>query len=95
MCYYLQRGLFEPAKKAVAPGGILLAIVHIAESGEEPTRTRMKSGELKSYFEDWDILHYFEGKPTDAAHRRAVAEIIARPTAGNQRRDCLPKSVTG
>jgi SAM-dependent methyltransferase len=79
MCYYLQRDLFEAAKQAVVPNGTLLAIVHITEPGEEPTSTRMQRGELKSYFQDWDILHYFEGKPGDAAHRRAVAELVAKP----------------
>src|SRR5579884_2402206 len=29
MCYYLQRDLFEPAKRAVKPGAVVLAIVHI------------------------------------------------------------------
>jgi tellurite methyltransferase len=79
MCYYLQRNLLEPAKTAVAPHGMLLAIVHITEPGEGPTSTRMERVELKTYFQDWDILHYFEGKPADTAHRRSVAEIVARP----------------
>ena len=78
MCYYLQRNLFAPAKIGLARDGILLAIVHITEAGEEPTNTRMRPGELKSYFEGWDVLHYFEGKPADASHRRSVAEIVAR-----------------
>jgi SAM-dependent methyltransferase len=77
-CYYLQRNLFVPAKNGLAPGGILLAIVHITEPGEEPTKTRMRPGELKTFFEDCEIPHYFEGKPADAAHRRSVAEIVAR-----------------
>jgi SAM-dependent methyltransferase len=78
MCYYLQRNMFAPAKTGLAPNGILLAIVHITGTGEEPTHTRMRPGELKSFFDGWDILHYFEGMPGDAAHRRAVAEIVAR-----------------
>jgi tellurite methyltransferase len=78
MCYYLQRDLFEPAKKGLVPGGIVLAIVHITEPGEEPTRTRARPGKLATYFHDCEILHYFEGKPNDEAHRRAVAEIVAR-----------------
>jgi 2-polyprenyl-3-methyl-5-hydroxy-6-metoxy-1,4-benzoquinol methylase len=82
ICYYLQRDLFEPAKAGVVSGGVLLAIVHITEPGEEPTYKRLRPGELKGYFEDWDILHYYEGKPKDPEHRRAVAEIVARrPTS--------------
>lgn len=78
MCYYLQRDLFEPAKQGIVPGGLLLAIVHITEPGEEPTHTRATQGELRTYFEGWEILHYYEGKPNDIAHRRSVAEIVAR-----------------
>ena len=78
MCYYLQRDLFEPAKRGLKPGGILLAIVHLTEAGEEPTRTRARPGELAAFFRDCEILHEYEGAPKDEAHRRAVAEIVAR-----------------
>ena len=78
MCYYLQRDLFEPAKQGIIPGGILLSIVHITEPGEEPTAHRLKPGELQTYFQGWQILHYFEGKPIDPAHKRSVAEIVAQ-----------------
>jgi tellurite methyltransferase len=78
ICYYLQRDLFEPAKCGVKPGGLLLAIVHITESGEDPTEQRLRPGELTGYFRGWDILHRYEGKPNDRAHKRPVAEIVAR-----------------
>ena len=78
ICYYLQRDLLEPAKRGVAPGGVLLVIVHIAEPGEEPTQFRLRPGELETYFTGWEILHSYEGKPRDTAHARAVAEIVAR-----------------
>ncbi len=78
LCYYLQRDLFTPAKAGVVPGGIVLAIVHITEPGEEPTRTRLRPGELATHFTGWQILHSFEGKPSDPAHQRSVAEIVAR-----------------
>jgi hypothetical protein len=78
ICYYLQRDLFESAKQGVATGGVLLAIAHLTEPGEEPTNTRVKSAELESYFHCWEILHRYEGKPNDSAHRRSVAEIVAR-----------------
>jgi SAM-dependent methyltransferase len=78
ICYYLQRDLFQPAKAGIVPGGVLLAIVHITEPGEQPTDTRAKPGELKTYFNGWEILHYYEGKPNDTAHQRSVAEIVAR-----------------
>ena len=76
MCCYLQRDLFEPAKLGLAPGGVLIAIVLLAEpaprgsaSGESATqrfrvqRFRVQSGELAAYFEGstgWTILHQRE-----------------------------------
>ena len=82
MCYYLQRNLFEPAKRGVAPGGILISIVHINEPGEAEGPHRLRPGELEQYFAGWEILHRFEGKANDSAHRRAVAEIVARRPIG-------------
>jgi SAM-dependent methyltransferase len=78
IAYYLQRDLFEPAKRGVAPGGVLIAIVHTTEAGEEPTVSRLKPGELKDYFAGWEITHEYEGRPNDRAHKRRVAEIVAR-----------------
>jgi tellurite methyltransferase len=78
LCYYLQRGLLEPAKRGVAPGGLLLVIVHIAEAGEEPTQFRLRPGELAGCVEGCEIVHCYEGKPRDPVHARAVAEIVAR-----------------
>jgi SAM-dependent methyltransferase len=78
MCYYLQRDLFEPAKNGVVPGGVIVAIVHITEPGEEPTGHRLRAGELAGYFADWEVLHYREGTPNDPVHKRACAEIVAR-----------------
>jgi len=78
MCYYLQRDLFEPAKAGVVPGGLLISIVHITEPGEEPTGHRLRPGELRIYFDGWEILHCAEGKPNDPVHKRACAEIVAR-----------------
>jgi tellurite methyltransferase len=81
MCYYLQRNLFQPAKQGVVPGGIVLAIVHITEPGEQATAHRLRPGELMRFFAGWEILHHFEGRPNDTAHRRAVAQIVARRPA--------------
>jgi SAM-dependent methyltransferase len=78
MCYYLQRDLFAPAKRGLAPGGVIIAIVHLTEPGEEPTKHRLRPGELRAYFADWEILHSREGPPGDPEHRRASAEIVAR-----------------
>src|SRR5258708_31141352 len=60
ICYYLQRDLFEPAKLGIRPGGLLLAIVHVTEPGEEPTYKRLRQGELETYFRGWEIVHRYE-----------------------------------
>lgn len=78
MCYYLQRDLFEPAKRCVKPNGVVLAIVHTTEGDEQPTVSRLRPGELIHYFEGWKILHQYEGASRDPAHRRPVAEVLAR-----------------
>ena len=78
MCYYLQRDLFEPVKRGVKPGGVALVIVHMFEPGHEQSRFSVQPGELAKYFEGWEILHSYEGKPKDPEHKRAVAEIVAR-----------------
>ena len=78
MCYYLQRDLFDVAKNGVTPGGIVLAVVHTTGPGEEPTGSRLRPGELTAYFDGWPILHRYEGASRDPAHRRPVAEIVAR-----------------
>ena len=78
ICYYLQRGLFKTAKQGLVPGGTLLAIAHTVEADEEPNATRLALGEMATYFEGWQIVHAYEGKPADPAHRRAVAEIVVR-----------------
>jgi SAM-dependent methyltransferase len=81
ICYYLHRDLFEPAKRGVKPGGVLIAIVHIAEGTENPTPTRLRRGELEAYFHGWEILHRYEGASRDPAHKRPVSEIVARRPA--------------
>jgi tellurite methyltransferase len=83
MCYYLQRNLFDTAKRGVAPGGLLISIVHVNEPGEPDSPHRLRPGELEQYFAGWEILHRFEGKANDSAHRRAVAEIVARRPEGS------------
>jgi SAM-dependent methyltransferase len=78
IAYYLQRDLFEPAKAGLRPGGVLVAIVHMTEHGEEPTAHRLEAGRLRACFEGWEVLHYYEGRPNDQAHQRPVAQIVAR-----------------
>jgi SAM-dependent methyltransferase len=75
---YLQRDLFEPVKRGLKPGGIVIVIVLLMEPGHERSLFRAQPGELAKYFEGWEISHYYEGKSSDPGHHRAVAEIVAR-----------------
>ena len=78
-CYYLQRSLIPTMKSTLRPGGLLIMIVHLADSGQpEGTPTRAYRGELRALFHDWHILHYREGEPDESCHRHAVAELVAQ-----------------
>jgi SAM-dependent methyltransferase len=78
VCYYLQRDLFEVVKRGLAPGGVIVAAVHISDPGEPATEHRLLAGQLAGYFRDMEMLHHFEGQPSDPVHHRAVAEVVAR-----------------
>jgi SAM-dependent methyltransferase len=78
IAYYLQRDLFSKVKTAVRPGGVIVAIAHTPEPGEQWSEKRAAPGELRDFFCDWEILWEYEGPSRDPAHRRPVAEIVAR-----------------
>jgi tellurite methyltransferase len=81
-CYYFQRDLIAAMKAGVRPGGSIIAIVHLAGPDEpEGAPTRARAGELKGFFEDWTILHEYEGMPSESCHEHAVAEIVAQKPA--------------
>jgi tellurite methyltransferase len=71
---YLQRDLFEPAKRGVKPGGVLIAMVLLEDPAQPQARFRARAGELRSYFPGWEILHWHELR----AGSHPVAEIAAR-----------------
>jgi SAM-dependent methyltransferase len=78
IAYYLQRDLFPKAKAATKIGGILIAVAHLPEPGESWSEKRAKPGELRQFFDDWEILWEYEGASRDPAHHRPVIEIVAR-----------------
>lgn len=81
-CCYLQRDLFPAIRDGVRPGGMVIAIIHMLDDSPavKPMNPDflLKRGELRQFFAEWEIMHQFEGKPQDAPHQRAVAEIVAR-----------------
>jgi tellurite methyltransferase len=81
-CYYLQRSLIPKMQSGVRPGGIVVAIVHLADSDQpQGTPTRARPGELRGYFTDWKILHEYEGTSRETCHQRPVAELVAQKPA--------------
>jgi tellurite methyltransferase len=79
--YYLQRGLFDAMKKGVKPGGIIAAAIHIYGENESAGRFTLFEGELRMFFDGFEILHYHETPASDTnagAHHRRTAEIVAR-----------------
>jgi len=78
IAYYLQRDLFAKVKAAARPGGVVLTIAHTPEPGERWSEKRAAPGELRGFFTDWEVLWEHEGPSRDPAHRRPVAEIVAR-----------------
>ena len=84
--YYLQRDLFAQIRAGVKLGGVFVAAIHL--SSEDPSEDEghnpaflLKPGELRSEFENWQIIHYYETSSTDTdagEHHRRSAEIIAK-----------------
>lgn len=77
---YLHRPLIPYLKRGIRKGGIL---IYETFTIEQPRYGRphnpdylLKPGELADWFQDWEILHYFEGlleKP-----QRAMAQLVCR-----------------
>ena len=77
---YLHRPLFPALKNSVRPGGLVVYETFTVENRRfgKPNNPNflLRNGELKSVFQDWEIIQYFEGirqKPD-----RGVAQIVAR-----------------
>ena len=75
MCYYFQRNLIEQCKRNLVPGGVMVAIALLMEPGKEHSTFRLRPGELRGYFADWEILHDREGADP---WQHQIAELVAR-----------------
>ncbi len=80
--YFLHRPLFEQIRRAVRPGGLFVAAIHV-EDADAPHRFLLAPGELRALVESWgwDVLHGREGSSTESGHHHATAEIVARRPA--------------
>jgi len=81
---YLHRPLIPCIRKAVKGGGLLFYETFTREQARfgRPKNPDylLKSSELKGFFEDWKIHHYFEGILDEP--RRAIAQIICQKPEG-------------
>jgi len=64
--FYLYRPLFAEVKRVVRPGGTIVAAARMSGS------FAIAPGEMRSYFEGFEVLHHREGE---------IAEMIARKRA--------------
>ena len=78
--HYLYRPLIPYVRKGIREGGIL---IYETFTSEQPKYGRphnpdylLQPGELADWFQDWQIIHYFEGLLEDP--RRAMAQIVCR-----------------
>jgi tellurite methyltransferase len=86
MLNFLQRDLFEPLARALAPGGLLLletlARSHVDELGHSFNPDYLiEPGELLRAFGDLEIVDHREGVAQRSAASRGVAGIVARRPA--------------
>jgi len=79
---YLHRPLIPSMKRALKKGGILIYETFTVEQPKlgKPRNPAflLRPGELREWFEDWKIIHYFEGIKDNP--KRAVAQIVCRKT---------------
>lgn len=79
---YLHRPLIPCIRKSLRKGGLLVYETFTAEQAQfgKPKNPEhlLNPGELFSWFQDWEIIHSFEGIKENP--RKAVAQIVCRKT---------------
>jgi tellurite methyltransferase len=83
---YLYRPLIPHIRQGIRKGGIL---IYETFTSEQPKYGRphnpdylLKPGELADWFQDWQVIHYFEGLLKNP--RRAMAQIVCRKPGQNE-----------
>lgn len=77
--YFLHRPLFAQVRRAVRPGGLFAAALHLRRG--DTGRFLLEPGELRAFFAGWEILADRESASAQPGHRHAVAELIVRKPA--------------
>ena len=79
--YYLQRDLFPQIRRGLRSGGMVIAAIHTVDESPDTKPMNpeflLRPGELRAEFRGWEILHDYEGSPTEGGHQRRTAEIVA------------------
>jgi SAM-dependent methyltransferase len=77
---YLHRPLMPCVRKSLQGGGILIyetfTIEQVKYGKPRNPNFLLRPGELRTWFSDWDIIHYFEGIKENP--QRAVAQLVCR-----------------
>jgi tellurite methyltransferase len=81
VCFsYLHRPLFPCLLKAVEPDGLVIyetfTVDNLRFGRPGNPDFLLKPGELKTHFQGWDVIHYYEGIQQNPD--RAIAQIVAR-----------------
>ena len=82
---YLHRPLMPALLESIIPGGLIIYETFTIDNRQfgRPNNKDflLQSGELKNYFNNWEILHYFEGILSNPD--RAIAQIVCRKPIKN------------
>ncbi len=77
---YLHRPLIPCIKKALVRNGLLIYETYTVDQKQfgKPRNPAhlLNRGELRTFFRDWTVYHYFEGIENE--RQRAVAQIVCR-----------------
>jgi tellurite methyltransferase len=79
--FFLKRRLFPVLRAAVRPGGLLIFETHLktpTDDGSPPIRRRIRPGELRRAFGDWEVLYAKDGVCRDGGRTLAVGRIVVR-----------------
>lgn len=78
--FFLKRRLWRVLKAAVRPGGVLLFETHLQgpPDGGPPARLRLRPGELRRRFVNWDVLDLEEGLFHEGGRAWLLGRIVAR-----------------
>lgn len=79
--FFLKRRLFRVLKTAVRPRGLLIFETHLMTSGTDGApraRRRIRPGELRRAFGDWEVLYARDGLCREGGRMLALGRIVVR-----------------